>query len=773
MAEKLTSPGIRTFEVDQTLLPAAPAVIGAAIVGTTQLGPAFIPTLVGNYDDFVARFGASTNKHLYVPNAAREYLANVAGLTVVRIMSVQPWVTGNSRELGQNKLINIIKSNKVVASLAVTAGTGSPITTTGLTTGSYTDQVGFVTGSTTVTGSLLSTAKNRLDNIFGITPESTVGGDFVKDWYLYYWDPYTANTGTGAVTVDLNASITFDGANSTYQKAATPWITSQRLSNGVTNLFKFETISDGTAANKLVKVVIDGIKKPVNVGDYGTFNVMIRDFNDKDNNQVVLESFIGCTMDPNSPDFIVKKIGDIKFYLDTDGTIAKTGQYPNKSRYVRVVPTDALYTVPSDVVPFGHSAYTSILSGSITQFSNPTFRSYQGTSTSYQSYIPWGIILDNDVIEGQSNRNMCNAIPDGAVLLTGSAFNLDDQIGHPYSSIYTGSLSGSLAPSQMLKFMVGLQGGYDGVPANATFNIGENITSANTFGMGFSSTLSSGSVAYKKALALLANKDEYNINVLAMPGININQHWFVVDYAMNMVRDREDVLFIGDIAEPSVKYNSAIDIVKSKNIDNNYAAVYHPWTWFFDRNLNKNVLVPASVPVLGAFGFNDRFGAPWFAPAGMERASLFNVVDVKEKLPISLRNELYENRINPITSVSNGGPIVLGQKTLQKAKSALDRINVRMLLITIKKKMYEFANTILFQQNTPEVRTQVKNTIEPYLESIKLRSGISQYRVIVDDSNNTPESIDNNMLRISIQIQPVRSIEFIEVTFFLTPTGVQ
>jgi hypothetical protein len=771
MAEKLTSPGIRTFEVDQTLAPQAPSVIAAAIIGTTQLGPAFIPTMVGNYDDFAARFGASTNKHLYVPNAAREYLANVAGLTVVRVMSVQPWATGNTRELGQNSLINILKSGKIVASLLPTVGTVTAATASSISSGS--NIVAFTSGTTTVTSSLLTTATNRLDNVFGLTPESTVGPDFVKDWYVYYWDAYNANSGSAIPTVDASASITFDSTNATYQKAATPWITSQRLNSGVTNLFKFETISDGTAANRLVKVVIDGIKKPTNSGDYGTFNVMIRDFNDKDNNQVVLESFIGCSMNPQSPDFILKKIGDVKFYLDTDGTIAKTGQFPNKSRYLRVVGTDALYSLPSDVVPFGHSAYSSILSGSITQFSNPIFREYQGTASSYQSYIPWGIILDGDAIEGVSNRSLCNAIPNGAVTLTGSVFNLDDKSGHAYSSIYTASLSGSTAPSQMLKFMVGFQGGYDGSPANATFNVGESITTANTFGMSFSSTTSSGSLAYTKALALMANKDEYNIKHLITPGINMNQHWFVVDYALNMSRDREDLFYIPDLAEPSVKYNSAIDIVKSKNIDNNYGGVYHPWTWFYDKNLNKNVLVPPSVPVLGAYGFNERFGAPWFAPAGMERASLFNVVDTKEKLPIALRNELYENRINPITSMANGGPIILGQKTLQKAKSALDRINIRMLLITIKKKMYEFSNSILFQQNTPELRIQVKNMIEPYLESIKKRSGISWYEVIVDDSNNTPESIDNNMLKITIQLKPIRSTELIEVTFNLTPTGVQ
>ena len=190
-----------------------------------------------------------------------------------------------------------------------------------------------------------------------------------------------------------------------------------------------------------------------------------------------------------------------------------------------------------------------------------------------------------------------------------------------------------------------------------------------------------------------------------------------------------------------------------------------------DTDKNKPVWVTPSVVLPGVIAFNDAVAEPWFAPAGLNRGGLSNVIEVKSRLTHDERDTLYENRINPIATFPGQGATVFGQKTLQARPSALDRINVRRLLIALKKFIASSSRYLLFENNTAATRNRFLSIVNPYLESVQQRQGLYAFRVIMDESNNTPDIIDRNILKGEIFIQPAKTAEFIVLDFNVLPTG--
>ncbi len=278
--------------------------------------------------------------------------------------------------------------------------------------------------------------------------------------------------------------------------------------------------------------------------------------------------------------------------------------------------------------------------------------------------------------------------------------------------------------------------------------------------------------AYNNMINLLANQDDYRFNVLLTPGLFSNEANLgssQVTTAINNTQNRGDNIYVVDLAPYSSSISTVTTAANSKNTS--YAASYWPWVQTIDPDSAQLVWVPASTMVAGVYSYNDSVSEPWFAPAGINRGGLGNVVRAEKKLSQANRDSLYSNKVNPIATFPGTGVVVYGQKTLQTKASALDRVNVRRLLISLKSYISQVANNLVFEQNTIATRTSFLNQVNPYLESVQQRQGLYAFKVIMDSSNNTPDVIDRNQLVGQIYLQPTKTAEFIYLDFNILPTG--
>jgi len=277
---------------------------------------------------------------------------------------------------------------------------------------------------------------------------------------------------------------------------------------------------------------------------------------------------------------------------------------------------------------------------------------------------------------------------------------------------------------------------------------------------------------YSNMIALLGNQDDYRYNVLLTPGLFASEAALgtsQVTTAINNTQNRGDAIYVVDL----VPYSSSISTVTTQANARNtsYAAAYWPWVQTIDPDSAQLVWVPASTMIGGVYAYNDNVSEPWFAPAGINRGGLGNVVRAEKKLSQANRDTLYQNKVNPIATFPGTGVVVYGQKTLQTKASALDRVNVRRLLIQLKSYISQVAQNLVFEQNTIATRNQFLSQVNPYLESVQQRQGLYAFRVIMDDSNNTADVIDRNQMVGQIYIQPTKTAEFIYLDFNILPTG--
>ena len=274
---------------------------------------------------------------------------------------------------------------------------------------------------------------------------------------------------------------------------------------------------------------------------------------------------------------------------------------------------------------------------------------------------------------------------------------------------------------------------------------------------------------YNTAISLLGNKDEYRFNVITAPGLTSQDASAQITSLVNLAIARTDCLAVIDL----VRYGSttANVITKASSQNTSYAAAYWPWCQVVDPGTGKLVWVPASTLIPGVYAFTDASSDSWFAPAGLTRGGLDSVVKVERKLPTSTRDSLYEANINPLATFPQAGVVVFGQKTLQKKSSALDRINVRRLLISLKSFISQVADQLVFEQNTIATRNSFLSQVNPYLESVQQRQGLFAFKVVMDESNNTADVVDRNELVGQIFLQPTRTAEFILLDFNVLPTG--
>ena len=293
----------------------------------------------------------------------------------------------------------------------------------------------------------------------------------------------------------------------------------------------------------------------------------------------------------------------------------------------------------------------------------------------------------------------------------------------------------------------------------------DNITDADTQG------LKGGN--YTNAFNILANKDDYRFNVVSAPGLIYANatHATPLNTLVSNVESRGDAILPLDLENYSSTVTAAVGTAAS--LDSSYAAAYWPWVMVLDPDTRQNVWVPASTLIPGVYANNDRSAEAWFAPAGINRGGLGSVIQAERKLTQANRDSLYTGKINPIATFPGRGVVVFGQKTLQTKSSALDRVNVRRLLIELKGYISQVSDNLVFEQNTAATRNIFLSQVNPYLESVQQRQGLYAFKVVMDDSNNTADVIDRNELKGAIYIQPTKTAEFIYLDFNILPTGAE
>jgi hypothetical protein len=745
MAEKIVSPGVFTRENDLSFIAQGVGAIGGVFIGPLKQGPAFKPTIVNTQSEFEDIFGVVDSTY-YTENSVQNYLRETGVATIVRVAGL-----GGYKELGP---IGIIASGsnfqKLVYTLNNTENSNTSASFAGTVSSSLTNpDVLTFSGSqigTNLTASISPAGTYAVTKTFGTSPLGT------KNAYAYtYFENILGTTHYTASTVILPLQNFSDDAIG----ASTPMIQSQLIAGDRYDLFQVKTISDGNAENTRFKVVISDVKAAGSVAgsDYATFTLQVRKYNDTDKRKYVLETYSNLNLDPTSPNYIARAIGDRYITTDASGKITEYGDYSNKSRYIYIAPSNP-DAIPVTAAPYGNAGYyhpiaAGIYTGSLVDV---TYKSVASSTN------PGG--FDFEGTYSIDNTQFLKPIPANAT--TSSAFALDDNNEYPL----TGSAAADVARRA---FAVALQGGFDGMSPAKSIAKGINITNTNTQGFDLSESSTSGSVAYQKALDAISNQDEYDINLVVMPGVIQTLHTSVAQAGIDLCEARTDCFYIMDSVAQDGTIDGAVEVAES--LDTNYAATYYPWIKTIDLNTNKMVAVPPSVLMPAVFAANDNSAAEWFAPAGLNRGGITGAIGVVNRLTHADRDTLYEGKVNPIAQFPGQGIVAFGQKTLQSRPSALDRINVRRLLITVKKYIASTSRYLVFEQNTAETRNKFLNTVNPYLEGIQQRQGLYAFRVVMDDSNNTPDVIDRNILQGAIFLQPTKTAEFIQIDFNILPTG--
>ena len=300
---------------------------------------------------------------------------------------------------------------------------------------------------------------------------------------------------------------------------------------------------------------------------------------------------------------------------------------------------------------------------------------------------------------------------------------------------------------------------------------GDIVAGGDVYYNGFSSAANIQGLAntdYDAALTLLSNKDDYQFNVIVAPGLHSNQHNQTVNTLVSLAESRGDCIAVIDTSDMGLNPSDVVGY--ANGVNSSYAATYYPNVQVTTET-GRNQFVPPSVVIPGVYAANDNSSAPWFAPAGLVRGGIPGVIQAERKLTKTQRDTLYDANVNPIATFPGTGIAVFGQKTLQKKASALDRVNVRRLLIELKKFFGDQARNLVFEQNTIATRNRFLSAVNPYLESVVQRQGLYAFRVVMDDSNNTADVIDRNQLVGQVFIQPAKTAEFIVLDFTIEPTG--
>jgi len=775
MAEKIVSPGVFTRENDLSFIAQGIGEIGAAIIGPFHKGPAFVPTVVNTQSEFEEIFGTPDGTY-YTGYTVQNYLREAGTVTIVRTGHIGGYthvdpVAVKVQASGSGAI-------KMVGSLFVTHNGDESVGFTASIDTQPSASAFSLSGieDSAISASVLPSAGNDLSDVFGESARGSKKAYSYKYFEKAATDQGSVLTAGGSVILE---SLPDQAFTQDIQHASTPWIQSQLISGERHNLFKFHSLGDGTNYNKEYKIGVFNVKAAgsSNATDYSTFSIVIRGYSDTNKRPVILETWNNLNLDPASPNYIKKRIGDRNVTIDSNGKQTENGDYQNNSKFIRVqCSTEGSF--PITAAPFAHGAYSNpIKLATETEVPAVIFSTGSENNNSSISSNYSGIDLETSLVK-IDNANYLSPLPSGVGVGSNTAFSFDAAftaiVGGSVSTKnfgYSLSTSDNASTINKRQFLVGFQGGFDGIsPTVKSAKYGDSDFGAgNSQGFNLSTSVSSGSVAYVKAINSVSNPDDFDINLVSTPGIVRRLHSYVFDKVVDMVEAREDAFFIGDVTSGEDTIADAIS--QGSAVDSNYVGTYYPWVKTIDSRTNKLTTIPPSVLMPGIYAANDAVAAEWFAPAGLNRGGIVGAVSVLNRLTHSERDTLYEGKINPIASFPGEGIVAFGQKTLQDKASALDRINVRRLMIKVKKYIASTSRYLVFEQNTSQTRSRFLNTVNPYLEGIQQRQGLYAFRVVMDESNNTPDVIDRNILAGQIFLQPTKTAEFIVLDFNILPTG--
>ena len=962
------SAGVSLREIDLSgQTQPTPVGTPAGVIGTANRGPAFVPVLVANYQQFSNKFGPSDGEK-FGPVAMYEWLKNSQAGVYLRVLGAgdgktrtiagdntgkvtnagfvvgsrqvqangdlgtNPYALGGyfgrtqflgcfmSESAGSTFLseagvqtstaaVPVIRGvlmtpSGVIASLSSSAGGVSGFSNTLPATSAPTSLVGFMTGTVnlaagaksftlflsghkasdayanTITASFNPTSPSYFATVFNTDPTKIEeAGHYLYAHYEVY-DQYAVVTGSGkdigknvatsgfedvafvlTGTLGSNAGSAtkpnFESFEDRFQTAFSSYVVSQKFGGTSYDLFKVHALDDGAYANTKLKVSIRNITPSTDPTSlYGTFDLFVRDFSDTDENPIVLESFIGLSLNPSNEKYVAKAIGDMRTYYEFDREqgsqkLVVDGIYPNVSNYVRVEVTDVVQNqeVPGDslpmgfrgpwylrtsgnvsaggannvtaatqpplpvrkkitagtgnairVLPYAHWGVQFEVNDSITE---PNKNSYaDGTIASHTKYFPkfhteWLNPWSGDTTAADTFNNnrfsleqvqvytTSDDLPDSK-LWTSASYNRVPGASAAFGRFLKTTDFSDTVTRRYAKFSFPLQGGFDGVNVFDTDKAKLTNVAAKRE-MDYTNTqfgpLGSTVASYRKAIDILGERADVDIQLLAVPGM---REPGVTDYAIDAVENRFDALYLMDIPErntsdavitgssDTVSVNLTANALSNRSLDTSFAAAYYPDVVVTDPTTSTNIVAPPSVAVLGAFSLNDKVAYPWFAPAGFSRGALEDVTETQVKLNRTNLDTLYSANINPITTVQGTvTPIVYGQKTLLARSSALDRVNVRRLLIEIRRRVRAVANTILFEPNRDTTLSRFSALVDPILKQIQSQQGVDRYRVKIDTTTTTQSDVENNTIRGKIFIQPTRSIEFVSLDFVVTNAGAQ
>ena len=659
-----------------------------------------------------------------------------------------------------------------------------------------------------------TTQRSYITRVLGVTPTDADPFVFVEEVYrnmlvnLFNEGKIIGvNSSSLADYTAIAGNRIFGNYLQKWNTPLTPFVVSEVRGNKLFRLFRFIMISDGDSGNRQVKFSIVNIRP-----DTKDFDLIIRDFNDTDFDQIVLERWTKLNLRFDDQNFIGRRIGTLN------------GDFKLSSKYIMV---EMAENCPEDAFPAGFEGYLQrdYSSGPAVQPELLLKLDYTSTELSTISRLSKAYLGISDVVGIDQDmfdyKGMISSYPNTEVFWTGftHGFHMDmDAVNCTVENAtipdYHGGLSGLYTPIfevgccnfqtslgilgtpyerlRARKFTFVPYGGYDGWDKYRTkrtntpgyvYN-GVNATLGLASGVFSNYTTVDGNIgnnsdwyAYYEGIHTFDNPIAVNINVFTTPGINTIDNGNLVEEAIDMVeQQRADSFYI--VTTPDFDYNEStnifyyytpedITLTLEDLFDSNYTATYWPWIQMYDSENYIQVWMPPTMEVVRNIALTDNIAFPWFATAGVQRGST-TAIKARIKLRQADRDILYENRINPMATFTEEGVLIWGNKTLQIAETALNRVNVRRLLLQARKLISAVATRLLFDPNDQIVRDRFASLVNPILDNIRKERGLYDFRVVV---SNDPEEYDRNEMSAKLFLKPTRALEYIIIDFIITPTG--
>ena len=840
------SPGIYTEEKDVVYSVKSLGITSLGLVGETLYGPAFENIEIKNWSEFVDYFGGTSPEKFRgsdlpkyeLPYIAKSYLEESQRLNVVRVLGLSGYhagpywavkdVNGNAIVILRSKMTysgnseNICSATSenptaLVKDVQISAyeealfnanceGTGT--STSGLSGETYFQLVVTTTDDQKYKYNV-TLEPNHPNYIYNVLSNRADGTTPIYVEAVYESARVGALSGltSGFTSGDsATTSVSFDDYLEGYRAAQTPWIVSDATVTKETSgkvatmkkLFRFITISDGDAANFQVKVSIEKIDPK-----YGTFDVVVRDFNDVDSAPVVLERFTNCNLVNGDAGYIAFKIG------------TSDGGFVAKSKYILVEMADGEDL--SNSVPAGFLGYTMPKYNGSSVLDIAYNTEFKPEIKAKKQYFGFSDIsgIDSDIFayKGKDFYDKKEFTTKGfhmdSSIDSGTTVWIDGVSGYSFTSVSAKKVTSDPYTPRIInaeymnstiykdikvrKFTVCFFGGCDGwdihrdvrttrdaykaskynVSGSTLFSSADKVNSEFNLPLNLPSTaITTDYYAYLAGYRVFANPQDIDINLFATPGIDWYNNTLLTEEAIDIIEDAEDgrggdALYI--MASPiGIDASEVADAFAETEINSSYACTYAPWVMYYDSSNKRYLDLPVTKDVVRNMAATDNNSYPWFAPAGIERGNV-NCIKAQYKTTLADEDELYENRINPVKTFAQDGVKIWGNKTAYNVDSPLNRINVRRLMIRVKKLVTNAAKNLIFTQYDDTLEMQFRGLIDPILAEVKSNRGISDYRIITEV---TPETKDQHILPAKILIKPTPALEYISISFVVYPESV-